>query len=83
LLILALEHTTKFRLLEAIRTLKIKLGDRSLFQTLLGFSFQNCGRDGLISIMAVAMILGELVLLWVNTETLRNEVNVDSLDVLK
>ncbi len=33
--------------------------------------------------MAVAMILGELVLLWVNTETLRNEVNVDSFDVLK
>ena len=37
----------------------------------------------MISIVAIAMVLGKLVLLRIDAETLRNEVNVDSLDMLK
>ena len=37
----------------------------------------------MISIVAFAMVLGKFVLLRIDTKTLRNEVNVDSLDMLK
>jgi len=66
LLILALVNSTKFSLLEAIGTFQVQLSNRPLFQTLLGFSFQNSSGDGLIGIMAFTIVLGKFVLLRVD-----------------